>query len=63
VTDYRSMRRADAAAIRAIAHEVLLGGSFLQAEKAYLSLAHTDEEIDATVAAFAEAAARYAARG
>ena len=40
---------------------MLRAGSFLQAEKAYLSLAHTDAEIDATVAAFAEAAARYAA--
>jgi glutamate-1-semialdehyde 2,1-aminomutase len=62
VTDYRSMRRADAAAMRTIAHEVLLAGSFLQAEKAYLSLAHADEDVDRTVEQFAAAAARYAAR-
>jgi glutamate-1-semialdehyde 2,1-aminomutase len=60
VTDYRSMRRADAAAMRTIAHEVLLAGSFLQAEKCYLSLAHTDADVDRTVGCFAEAAARYA---
>jgi glutamate-1-semialdehyde 2,1-aminomutase len=60
VTDYRSMRLADGAAIRAIAHEVLLAGSFLQAEKAYLSLAHADEDVDRTVEQFAAAAERYA---
>ena len=60
VTDYRSMRRADAAAMRTIMHGVLEAGNLIQAEKAYLSLAHTDADVDRTLEAFAESAARYA---
>ena len=54
VTDYRSMRRADAAAMRTIMHGVLEAGNLIQAEKAYLSLAHTDADVDRTIEAFAE---------
>ncbi len=60
VTDYRSMRRADAAAMRTIMHGVLEAGNLIQAEKAYLSLAHADADVDRTLEAFAESAARYA---
>jgi glutamate-1-semialdehyde 2,1-aminomutase len=55
VLDYRSLRRGDQARIRRIAQQVLEKGHFLTGQKAYLSLAHTDAEIDATVAAFAAA--------
>jgi glutamate-1-semialdehyde 2,1-aminomutase len=58
VTDYRSMRRADAAAMRDITHDVLRAGNLIAPEKAYLSLVHTEGEIDATVEAFAAAARR-----
>lgn len=55
VRDYRSLRRGDQARIKRIARDVLEKGHFLSGEKGYLSLAHTDEEIDATVAAFGAA--------
>ena len=55
VRDFRSLRRGDQARIRRIAQQVLEKGHFLTGQKGYLSLAHTDAEIDATVAAFAAA--------
>ena len=55
VRDFRSLRRGDQARIRRIAQQVLEKGHFLTGQKGYLSLAHTDVEIDATVAAFAGA--------
>jgi glutamate-1-semialdehyde 2,1-aminomutase len=53
VTDYRSMRRGDQARIKRLARDVFQQGYFLSGDKGYLSLAHTDEELDALVAAFA----------
>lgn len=55
VRDYRSLRRGDQARMKNIARHVLGKGHFLSGEKGYLSLAHTDGEIDATVAAFGAA--------
>jgi glutamate-1-semialdehyde 2,1-aminomutase len=55
VRDFRSLRRGDQARIGRIAKHVVEQGHFLTGQKGYLSLAHTDAEIDATVAAFAAA--------
>jgi glutamate-1-semialdehyde 2,1-aminomutase len=55
VRDFRSLRRGDQARIGRITQHVVGKGHFLTGQKAYLSLAHTDAEIDATVAAFADA--------
>jgi glutamate-1-semialdehyde 2,1-aminomutase len=55
VRDYRSLRRGDQGRMKCIAQHVLGNGHFLSGEKGYLSLAHTDEEVDATVAAFGAA--------
>lgn len=55
VRDFRSLRRGDQARIGRIARQVREQGHFLTGQKGYLSLAHTDAEIDATVAAFAAA--------
>jgi len=41
--------------MKRITRKVLDSGHFLTGEKGYLSLAHTDAEIDATVAAFGAA--------
>jgi glutamate-1-semialdehyde 2,1-aminomutase len=57
IRDYRALRRADAVRLRRLAHRVLESGVYLTAEKGYLSLAHTDEDVDRVVAAFAEALA------
>ncbi len=43
--------------MRGIAQQLLAKGHFLTGQKGYLSLVHTDAEIDATVGAFGEALA------
>jgi glutamate-1-semialdehyde 2,1-aminomutase len=55
VTDYRSLRTADDVTGKKIAQRVFDQGYFYTGDKGYLSLVHTDEEIDATVAAFVKA--------
>lgn len=55
VRDYRSLQRGDHARMGRIARQVREKGHFLTGQKGYLSLAHTDAEIDATIAAFAAA--------
>lgn len=55
VRDFRSLRRGDHARVGRIARLVREQGHFLTGQKGYLSLAHTDAEIDTTVAAFAAA--------
>jgi glutamate-1-semialdehyde 2,1-aminomutase len=57
VTDYRSARLADAPTMKRIAAGVMERGFLATGEKAYLSLAHTDDELDRTVEAFAESLA------
>lgn len=57
VRDYRSLQLADQARMKGIAQHLLAKGHFLTGQKGYLSLAHTDAEIDATVSAFGEALA------
>jgi glutamate-1-semialdehyde aminotransferase len=49
------MRNADAVRMKQISLEVFRQGFFLSGEKAYISLAHTDEDLDRTVDAFARA--------
>ena len=55
VRDYRSLQYGDQARMRGIAQHLLAKGHFLTGQKGYLSLVHTDAEIDATVGAFGEA--------
>jgi glutamate-1-semialdehyde 2,1-aminomutase len=55
VREYRALRRGDRHRIRRVAQRVFDGGVYLTAEKNYLSLAHTDEDVDRVVEAFAEA--------
>ncbi len=55
ITDYRSLRSGDAATSRRIAAAVYQQGFFLSGDKGYLSLAHSDDDVDRTVAAFASA--------
>lgn len=57
VTDYRTMKTADAAAMAPIARGVFERGFFISGEKGYLSLVHSDEEVDALAAAYREALA------
>lgn len=53
VLNYRDMRRADSARLNEISRLVLDGGVFLSREKGYVSLVHTDAEVDTTIEAFA----------
>jgi glutamate-1-semialdehyde 2,1-aminomutase len=55
VVDFRSLQRADAKTMTAITVEMLRRGIFLSGEKAYISLAHEDSDLDRTADAFAEA--------
>ena len=55
ISDYRSLRTADEVTGKQIAQRVFEQGYFYTGDKGYLSLVHTDEEIDATIAAFATA--------
>jgi glutamate-1-semialdehyde 2,1-aminomutase len=57
VTDYRSMQRADVAGAKAIAACVFDRGYFLSGDKAYLSLAHSDADLDGFVDAFEQSIA------
>jgi glutamate-1-semialdehyde aminotransferase len=58
IHDYRSLRRGDATSLRPIAHRVFASGNYMTGEKNYLSLAHTDADVDQTLAAFAGALAQ-----
>jgi glutamate-1-semialdehyde 2,1-aminomutase len=53
VIDYRSMQLADAATMKKIAVGVFERGFFFTGDKAYISLVHTDEDLDRFVEAFA----------
>ena len=53
--DYRGLRRGDAALIRRVAAQLYDAGLFISGDKGYVSLAHTDEELDRAVELFAEA--------
>jgi glutamate-1-semialdehyde 2,1-aminomutase len=53
VTDYRSMQLADGATMKKIASGVFERGFFFTGDKAYISLVHTDEDLDGFVEAFA----------
>jgi glutamate-1-semialdehyde 2,1-aminomutase len=55
VRDYRALRRGDADRIERLARHVFERGVYLTAEKGYLSLAHSDADIDFVVEAFADA--------
>jgi glutamate-1-semialdehyde 2,1-aminomutase len=55
VVDFRSLKRADAKTMTAITVEMLRRGVFLSGEKAYISLAHGDAELDWTADVFADA--------
>ncbi len=55
IVDYRSMKRTDAATLKRIALSVFNAGFFLSGEKGYISLVHTDEELDRTIEAFGAA--------
>jgi glutamate-1-semialdehyde 2,1-aminomutase len=55
VVDYRTMKTADAASMKSIAREVFGRGYFLSGDKAYLSLVHSDDDVDGLVKAFREA--------
>lgn len=55
VTDFRSLRRSDAATMKRIAERVFQQGFFVTGAKGYVSLAHTDADLDAAVAAYASA--------
>lgn len=52
VTDYRSMQKADSTRAKAIAAEVFDRGYFLSGDKAYISLVHSDEDLDGFADAF-----------
>lgn len=52
IVDHRGTQKADRARLDGIATSVLEAGFFLGRDKGYISLQHTDEEIDSTAAAF-----------
>jgi glutamate-1-semialdehyde 2,1-aminomutase len=54
INDYWSAKGADAVTMKEIASEVFERGFFLSGDKAYLSVVHTEEDIDQTVAAFSD---------
>jgi glutamate-1-semialdehyde 2,1-aminomutase len=53
--DYRGIKAADASVMRRLASELYAAGLFLSGDKGYISLAHTDEDLDRAVELFAEA--------
>jgi len=55
IVDHRGMRRADVATIDSISTFVFDRGHFLSREKGYLSLAHTEKDVDELVASFSAA--------
>ncbi|MBJ7593805.1 MAG: aspartate aminotransferase family protein [Candidatus Dormibacteraeota bacterium] len=55
VRDYWGMQRADSVRLKKIAAAVFQQGFFLSGDKGYLSLAHTDDDLDRTIQAFAVA--------
>jgi glutamate-1-semialdehyde 2,1-aminomutase len=59
--DYRATQDVDAATTRAILAGLLEGGIFVGAEKGYISLVHTDDDLVATIDAFQHVAGAVAA--
>jgi glutamate-1-semialdehyde 2,1-aminomutase len=53
--DYRGVKAGDASVMRRLARELYAAGLFLSGDKGYISLAHTDEDLDHAVELFAEA--------
>lgn len=62
-TDYRSLKAADAGLMRRIASKLYAAGLFVSAEKGYVSLAHSDEELDHAAELFSEALQTVGAAG
>jgi glutamate-1-semialdehyde 2,1-aminomutase len=52
ITEYWGMQRADSVRLKMVAAGVFRQGYFLSGDKGYISLAHTDDDLDRTVAAF-----------
>jgi glutamate-1-semialdehyde 2,1-aminomutase len=55
VTDYRSLQKADGALGRAFTTELIKRGVVKTAQKMYMSLAHTDADVDRTLEACEDA--------